>query len=282
MNLMNKKVIITGGSMGIGRALAEYLAENGATLFLIARHEKDLQETCQNLSRGYDQSHQYFYADVGNRKEIEKTVNNISLNNDYIDALINCAGIYGPIGKIGDLNLDAFEDTIKINLLGTLYTCFYCLPLLEKAKRGKIVNLVGGGASSAFPFYSAYATSKIGVARLTENMALEYKDQNIDINAVAPGFVITRLHQETINAGEKAGKEFLKKTLAEIEKGGAGTEKTAHLTAFLLSTKADGITGKLISAVWDPWDEEEFQNKLRADKDFATLRRIDDKYFSSI
>ncbi len=89
-----------------------------------------------------------------------------------------------------------------------------------------------------------------------------------------------RLHQDTLEAGpESATKSFFENTKKQIEGGGAPPEKAANLTVFLLSSESDGITGKFISAPWDPWENKEFQNRLKSDKDFATLRRIDDKMF---
>ena len=111
-------------------------------------------------------------------------------------------------------------------------------------------------------------------------LSIELAEDNVDINCVAPGFVITRLHNETLAVGsEAAGNNFYENTKKQIEKGGVPPEKAANLTSFLLSSKSDGITGKFISAPWDLWEAEEFRNLLKCDKDFATLRRIDNKNF---
>jgi len=150
-------------------------------------------------------------------------------------------------------------------------------PMLNRP--GKIVNLSGGGATRPFPFYSAYAAGKTAVVRLTENLAYEYKDDQISVNAVAPGFVATGIHQATLQAGKKAGHEYLEKTKRLLNEGAVPAEKSAKLTAFLLSKKSNGISGKLISAAWDPWEQQDFQKKCQTDPDFATLRRIDDMNF---
>ena len=116
--------------------------------------------------------------------------------------------------------------------------------------------------------------------RFTENLALELNEDNFNINCVAPGFVITRLHQETIKAGYiTAGNAFYETTKKQIESGGVPAEKAASLIIYLLSDDSNGITGKFISAPWDEWSKKKFQNLLRNDKDFATLRRIDNKTF---
>jgi 3-oxoacyl-[acyl-carrier protein] reductase len=146
--------------------------------------------------------------------------------------------------------------------------------------RKKIVNYSGGGAASPFPNYSAYATSKIAIVRFTENLSMELSSEDFDINCVAPGFVLTRLHKQTLEAGNKtAGDAFYETTKRQIEAGGVPVEKGADLTCFLLSGESDGISGKFISAPWDPWQTLEFQKLLRNNKDVATLRRIDNKSF---
>ena len=118
------------------------------------------------------------------------------------------------------------------------------------------------------------------MVRFTENFAIELQEESFDINCVAPGFVATRLHKETLEAGEKrVGNSFFENTKQQLEKGGVSPEIAANLTVFLLSEESDGITGKFISAPWDPWGDKGFQDLLRNEKDYATLRRIDNKTF---
>lgn len=276
VSLTGKRIVLTGASMGIGYAVAKRCAAAGAKLVLISRHADDLQRIGPTLDNG---PHDIYPLDVSRADLVEKFANEMSLRYEHVDGLINCAGVYGPIGKTGDILPSEFAEAIQINLLGTFHMCHSLLPLLRKSPRGKIVNYSGGGAASPFPNYSAYAVSKVGIVRLTENMAVEYASEGIDINAIAPGFVVTRLHQQTLEAGAKAGEEFLKTTRSEIEKGGVPAEKAAELTSFLMSSQSDGISGKFISAAWDPWKEESFLAVLKTEKDFATLRRIDNRTF---
>jgi 3-oxoacyl-[acyl-carrier protein] reductase len=277
--LENKKIIITGGSMGIGFAIAKKCAEEGAHLILVSRHKVNLKNAIKMIN-ATAKKHIYYAIDVGHPDKVKDMAADIRKKLSFIDGLVNCAGIYGPIGKTDEINPLEFTNAININLLGTFYMCHYFIPLLKKARRGKIVNYSGGGAANSFPNYTAYAVSKTGIVRFSENLALEFKNDDIDINAIAPGFVITRLHQETLKAGKKAGEEFLKKTIDQINKGGISSDMAAKLTVFLLSSNSDGITGKFISAPWDPWEDEKFRAKLKNDEDLATLRRIDDKFFS--
>lgn len=278
MLLEGKKILITGGSMGIGLAVAKACAAEGASLILVSRHETDLKRAVESLD-DKKRGHAYCALDISRADAVEAIAASLKKEISSLDGLVNCAGVYGPIGPIGAVGLHEFTQAIQVNLLGTYYMCHYFLPLLKSAQRGKIVNYSGGGAAGPFPNYSAYAVSKTGVVRLTENMALELKTCGIDVNAVAPGFVVTRLHQQTLEAGAEAGEGFLQKTKEQIAQGGVSADVAARLTVFLLSSQSDGITGRFISAPWDPWETGDFVQKVKADDDFVTLRRIDDKSF---
>lgn len=278
MLLEGKNILITGASMGIGLAVAEACAAQGASLILVSRHEADLAKVIEML-RGNGQTHTYRCVDVGSADAVEKMAVSLTERLESLDGVVNCAGVYGPIGSTDIVDVGEFATTIQINLLGTFYVCHYLLPLLKKASRGKIVNYSGGGAAGPFPNYCAYSVSKVGIVRLTENMALELKADGIDVNSVAPGFVVTRLHEQTLEAGAKAGEAFLQKTKEQIASGGVSADIAAKLTVFLLSPESDGITGKFISAPWDFWQDKAFQDRLRKEPDFAALRRIDGRQF---
>ena len=276
--LPDKRIVITGASMGIGLAVARKCAEQGAALVLISRHEDDLKKAVQGLEKSKG-GHIYQACDVSDIQQVKELAEKLKNDFGHIHALVNCAGVYGPIGKIHEIDPLEFINTININLIGSFNMCHYLVPLLKCSDKAKIINYSGGGAAGPFPHYSAYAVSKTGIVRFTENIAMELADDGIEVNAVAPGFVATRLHKETIKAGEKAGKQFLKKTKDQLEQGGVSPDVAANLTVFLLSEAGNGITGKFLSAPWDPWQKNEFIDRLKADKDLDTLRRIDDKYF---
>lgn len=277
--LQNKTLVITGGSLGIGQATALECARQGARVIVVAREMGPLEETLAQLQAISSAGHAIHRCDVGDVQDVKNLGH--ALSGSAVDALVNSAGVYGPIGALGELDLEHFTDTLRINLMGTVQMCQVLLPLLQASPRGKIINLSGGGAATPFANYSAYACSKVAIVRFTENLSLEYP--GLDVNCVAPGFVLTRLHEATLQAGPgKASPQFYASTQQQLEKGGVPPEKAANLIAWLVSEASNGITGKFLSAPWDPWSETSFQSKLRQDKNFATLRRIDDKGFSSI
>jgi NAD(P)-dependent dehydrogenase (short-subunit alcohol dehydrogenase family) len=278
--LESKTIVITGGSLGIGFTVAKKCVQEGARVIIAARNENDLKNAISKLKVISNLEHLFYKLDVSNIKQVKDFAYWCEKNNLEINGLVNCAGIYGPIGKTTDIDLEKFAEAIQINFLGTVYMSSIFAPLIKSETKKKIINYSGGGAASPFVNYSAYATSKIAIVRFTENLSLELSAENFDINCIAPGFVITRLHQQTLEVGEeKAGSSFFENTKKQIEAGGVPPEKAADLTVFLLSKKSDGISGKFISAPWDEWNEKDFQEQLKNDKDFATLRRIDNKTF---
>jgi 3-oxoacyl-[acyl-carrier protein] reductase len=167
-----------------------------------------------------------------------------------VDVLVNCAGIYGPIGSMAFADLKEWQKTIEVNLILTVQMCQLVLPAMIQRNYGKIINISGGGATRGRPNFSAYATSKAAVVRFTETLAEEVTRYHIDVNAVAPGMMRTAMTDKVLAAGpELAGEEeYNQATTCEN-----GPEKAAQLIAFLASHASDGITGRLIS-VHDQWE----------------------------
>ena len=274
MLLKDKIAIITGGSIGIGKAIAIAYSKEGANLVLTSRTKSELEATKREIAIITDTKVEIFPADVSNAEAVKNLTNFAIEKFHNIDILVNCAGIYGPIGMVTDIDNNKWLETVKINLYGTFLCIQAVLPTMMKNKKGKIVNLSGGGAAAPFPRFSAYGTSKAGVVRLTETLAEEVKGYGICINAIAPGAVNTRLLDEALEAGEAAGKEFLAKSIKQKQEGGVQPEKVAELAIFLASPQSDGLSGRLISLLWDGWrDIPQYLDKIMS-SDIYTMRRI--------
>jgi NAD(P)-dependent dehydrogenase (short-subunit alcohol dehydrogenase family) len=152
------------------------------------------------------------------------------------------------------------------------------LPHLKSRRYGKIVNISGGGATNPLPRISAYAASKAAVVRFTETLAEEVKEFRIDVNAVAPGALATRLTEQLLAAGpERAGAAFHARIAKSYAEGGTPLDTPANLCVHLGSADSDGLTGKLIAAVWDPWAEFHDHRAELDGTDIYTLRRITPK-----
>ena len=192
-----------------------------------------------------------------------------------LSVLVNNAGVYGPIGRFEDVDWAAWVEALEINLLGTALMCRAVIPHLRARGYGKIINLSGGGATAPLPRFTAYAASKAAVVRLTETLAEELRDDHIDVNAIAPGALNTRLLDQVLAAGpDRAGQAFYERSLKQRDEGGAPLDKGAALAVFLASAASDGISGRLLSAVWDDWTHLAETQQQLAQSDIYTLRRI--------
>jgi 3-oxoacyl-[acyl-carrier protein] reductase len=200
----------------------------------------------------------------------------------YLSGVVTAAATLTPIGPIGSWDVAEFRRTLDVNVVGTLLAIESTIDQL-KSSRGSVVAFSGGGATGPFPRYDAYAASKAAVVRLVENLAVELRPEHVRVNCVAPGFVLTQMHQATLSAGaQHAGTDYFDRTARALAKGeGDSPELAAGLVSFLLSRASESITGKLISARWDDWQDERFRTLL-LEPDFATLRRIDGQFFTSV
>ena len=169
-----------------------------------------------------------------------------------------------------------WQSNIATNLHGTFFCIRAFFTLLGKAsRRAKVVCFSGGGSTSPRPNFTPYATSKAAVVRLVENLAHEWQDFAIDINAIAPGAVDTAMTDQVIALGpETAGAKEYNAALLQKQRGATPAEKYVGLTEFLISTESDGISGRLLSAVWDPWPQLRGHAAELQGTDLFTLRRV--------
>ena len=273
MTLDGRVAVVTGGSQGIGKDVVRRLLEEGAKVAFCARNAQSLKATAEELS-SISPNLLSIQADVTREVDIAELVRATLERFSHIDILVNNAGVYGPIGLAWEVDPVEWREALTTNLVGAFLACRAIVPVLVRQRRGKIINMSGGGAATPFPRYTAYAASKAALVRFTETLALEVADYNIQVNTIAPGFVATSLHQRTLEAGERAGAEFLAKTKDELERGGVDPATPAALVAFLASDNANRITGKFISSVWDDWKNFEQHVDEIAKTDVYTLRRI--------
>jgi NAD(P)-dependent dehydrogenase (short-subunit alcohol dehydrogenase family) len=255
-------IVLTGGSSGIGKFLADSLANKGHQICRLARSRQE----------GLN-----FSCDVSDWAALQNCAQKISQRWESLDALICCAGIQEPIGPAMEVDPLAWRKTIEVNLDGTFFSIRAFYPLLCAAsRRGKVICFSGGGSTGPRPNFAAYGASKTGVVRLVETLAAEWRDEPFDINAIAPGAIFTKMTEQILKSGSAAGKKEFEQASKLPRDTTASLEKVLGLVEFLLSPRSDGISGKLISAVWDPWSKlDEFKNDLQSD--LYTLRRVTPK-----
>ncbi|MGG5821406.1 SDR family NAD(P)-dependent oxidoreductase [Falsiroseomonas sp. HW251] len=275
--LEGRFAVVTGASLGLGAELARHFVAEGASVMLCARGAAPLEAIRTELAAGAAPGQQVLAraADIGRPSDVAALFDAAFAAFPRVDVLVNNAGIHGPLGRLEEIDAEAWMAAVNVNLFGPLHCCRAALPAMRRAGYGKIINLSGGGATAPMPFMSAYAASKAALVRLSETLAVELAGTGIDVNAVAPGAMATRLLDEVLEAGAtRVGEDYHRRVQQIREKGGTPPAVAAALCVFLASAESDGITGKLISAPWDRWrDWPRHLDELRG-SDVYTLRRI--------
>ena len=275
MDVKDKIIAITGVSEGLGRVLCKEYLSNGAKVFACARN---IDKVSVDFKDHIEKNLLVVKADVSNEMEITKFFELGVKFFGGIDVLVNNAGIYGPKGNIDEVDMADWKYCLDVNLIGSVNAVRHALPIMKNNKKGKIIQLSGGGATNPMPNLTAYAVSKAAIVRFVESIALEVKQHNIFINAIAPGPLNTRLLDEIIESGpEKVGQEFFNKSLKQRDDGGVSMQNAVDLCLFLSSNSSDGISGKLISAIWDKWQDWDQHIDDLNNSDIYCLRRITGK-----
>jgi len=275
MDIKDKIVAITGVSEGLGKALCNEYLNKGAKVFACARN---IDKVSSDFKDNIGKNLLIIKADVSVESEISQFFESGIDFFGGLDVLVNNAGIYGPKGNIDDIDINDWKYCLDVNLMGSVNAVRYSLPVMKKNKKGRIIQLSGGGATNPMPNLTAYAVSKAAIVRFVESVALEVRECDIFINSLAPGALNTRLWREVLEAEpDKVGHDFYKKSLKQRDDGGASMQHAIDLSMFLSSNSSDGITGKLISAMWDNWqDWNQYLDELN-NSDIYSLRRITGK-----
>jgi NAD(P)-dependent dehydrogenase (short-subunit alcohol dehydrogenase family) len=237
---MDKTVIVTGASSGIGRAAALLFAAHGALVIAVGRREKELSSLADEIQAAGG-SVRIATADLREPSQIEAFVEETFANSGQIDVLVNAAGIIQN-GSIETTSLDEWDEMMNINLRSVFYLMQKCVPHLAKTK-GSIVNVSSVTGLRAFPNVLAYCVSKAAIDQLTRCTALELAPQGIRVNAVNPGVVETNLHKRGGMEEEKY-RSFLEHSRTTHPLGRVGKpNEIAELIYFLASEKSAWITG---------------------------------------
>ena len=274
--LQDRVAIITGAGRGIGEAIALRFATEGARLVLASRTHSELESVAGKI-RSTGGNALPIVTDVNDREQATKLMQSALNAFCRIDILVNAAGTYGPIGPVWEVNAVDWEQAFSTNLFGTFALCQAVLPHMIQARKGKIINFSGGGATAPLPRFSAYGVSKAAVVRFTETLAEEVKEFNIQVNAIAPGAVDTRLQDQVLAAGDRAGELAQRiRRLRETGEGGTSPHVPAELALFLASDDSSNLTGRLISAPHDGWQSWNCERiDLIMSQAWFTLRRMD-------
>ena len=225
MKLKNKVAVITGGSRGIGKAIAQAYARAEAKLALCARTAAELEQTIKEL-RALNVEAEGWICDVSLAEPVKEFIAEVDKKFGRVDILVNNAGVMTRPSPMTDLELKKWDYTIAVNLRGPFLITQAVLPIMMKQKTGSIINVSSMIGRGAYPNFIAYATSKWGLEGFTQTLAAEVRSSGIRVNSVEPGVVATKL---TGYSGSKP-------------------ESVTDVFVYLAGDESKGVTGKMLSS----------------------------------
>jgi NAD(P)-dependent dehydrogenase (short-subunit alcohol dehydrogenase family) len=278
-DLTGRSALVTGASRGLGFSIAKALAKSGADVFLSARSSRDLSKAAAEVREASiypDQQIHHAACDVSRQEDVSWLVDTVLETFPDLTVLVSNAGVYGTMGRIEDVDWDEFIKAIEINLYGPILLARALVPHFRKRGYGKIIQLSGGGATNPLPRLESYAASKAAVVRFMESLALDLVENRVDVNSIAPGLLDTRMLDQILEAGSEAVGDayYIRMSEAKEKSKCVSLDVPTKLCLFLASRASDGITGKLISAVWDNYEIWPDHIERLNNTDLYTLRRI--------
>lgn len=283
---MSRLVLITGGAKGIGRSFSERLASEGWDLVLWGRDGKALDRAAEELENKHRVRVQTQQVDLSTRGTVAPAFQELLSKGHLPEAMICNAGDYGALGRLGELDMDAWVRSFELNFFSVVELVHrYVREARSKpsSDRRKIVLMSGSGlgGSRVWPGISAYACSKAAIYRLVETVHEEVHADGIDINCIAPGAVKSGFTDQALKqSAEKLGPLY-QETLKVQASGGDSPELVAKAVSHLLGSHCDGLSGRLLSAKWDDRfiGSAEGARQVNEDRDLLRLRRIDNELF---
>ena len=238
--LQGQIALVTGGSRGIGRAICEALAKEGADIYVNYTRGQEAAEETVKICQSYGVNAFAIGFDVSSSEAVKKAFDEIKEKSEKIDILVNNAGV-AVDGIFIRMKEEEIDQVLKINLYGSIFCAQAAAKMMMRKQSGKIINISSVVGQMGNAGQASYVSSKAGVIGLTKSLARELASRNITVNAVAPGFIETDM---TRDLSEEVRKEHLK--FIPLEKYGK-PEDVASLVVFLASNEASYITGQIIA-----------------------------------
>jgi fengycin family lipopeptide synthetase B len=244
MKLKDKTVVITGAGRGLGRAIAIAMAREGAGVTIVSRSLSELHSVEAAITKGGSKC-LAFKGDVSRGGDVGRMVTQTMTMFGRIDILVNNAAVIGPARFLEDAVPEEWEKTIAINLHGAYYCTHAVAPIMRNRGGGKIISVTSGLGKGPYPRFCAYGVSKAGIIQLTRSLSEEFKNLNIQVNAIDPGVMDTAMQGDvralgTVTLGREVYSHFIESKERGLLKDPA---IVADLAVFLASPQADRLTG---------------------------------------
>lgn len=244
--LQDKVAVITGSTRGLGRAMAEVFAREGAKIAVSGRTQVAVDKVVESLQeQGYKATG--LACDVRDRAQVEALAEHAAQTFGRIDIWINNAGQSGDMGRTLDIPREKWEQATMTNIMGVYNGSVAALKYMLPRHQGKLINLIGRGMSGGTPYGSAYGPSKMWVLRFTQTLASEYKESGVGIYAFSPGLVVTDLLTRQRVIGPEPQQQ-LGRFQTVVRMLGEQPEVPARKAAWLASAATDGQTGNVVKA----------------------------------
>jgi 3-oxoacyl-[acyl-carrier protein] reductase len=248
--LTGKAALVTGGSLGIGRATAEELAANGVSVCIVARDGERLRQVAEEISKSKGIPVVAISADLSKREDIEAAIEQATRALGKIDILVNNAGA-SPAGRIHELTDEQWRASFELKLMGYMRCARAVLPAMQSRRWGRIINVIGRGGDIPTPAYLLGAFNA-AVIHFTRALGLEAAQHQVLVNGVSPGAVNTpRWHSIVAQKAAATGRrveDVVKEWTATVPLGRAAEPSdVADLIAFLCSTRARHIAGTVVN-----------------------------------
>ncbi len=240
MRLKDKVAIITGAGSGIGRAIAQAYATEGAKVVVTGHHVASCKETVK-LITGSGGHAIAVAADVSKTKDNQAMVAAAVKEYGRLDILVNCAGVVLQ-SSLQEMTEEQWDEVIDVDLKGTFLGLKYAVPEMEKAGKGKVINITSIAGIVGFSQIAAYCAAKGGVIALTKEAAVEYAPKRINVNAIAPGVIKTKMTDSFL--GDKKMADQFKAQIPYPRFG--EPEDIAHLAVYLASDESDFVNGETV------------------------------------
>lgn len=258
-----KNIIILGCNADIGQQMASYFIKRNCNIIGTYRIKKPNIKKNKNID--------FVKCDVNKAKDIKKLFNYVKKKEFNWDTLFSSVGTSEPINNFFDLKFSHWKSSVNINFISQMEILHKIYNLRNKKKKSNVIFLAGGGTNNPFTNYSAYCVSKIALIKMCE--LIDDENKNLNCFIVGPGFTKTKTHYETIKAGKKAGKNFLRVKKFMSKENGTSMKDIFNCILWGIKQGRNVVGGRNLSVVHDDWGTNSLKKKLLKDSNMYKLRR---------